>query len=126
MYIYMCVWVCGSEHICMYVCMCVCVCVCVCVCIWSVYVSKEKLDKLGVDFVWFYRLSTLVAVHLHNHLGVRQWPGNWGSIPGQVIPKSQKMALDASLLNAQHYKIEIMGKVEQSRERSRALPYTSV
>ena len=31
-------------------------------------------------------------------------PGDWGSIPGQVIPKTQKMVLDAALLNTYHYK----------------------
>ena len=53
-------------------------------------------------------------------------PGDLGSIPGRVIPKTQKMVLDATLLNTQHYKVSIKGKVEQSRERSSALPYTSV
>ena len=53
-------------------------------------------------------------------------PGDLGSIPGRVIPKTQKMVLNASLLNTQHYKVRIKGKVEQSRERSRALPYTFV
>ena len=53
-------------------------------------------------------------------------PGDLGSIPGRVIPKTQKMILDASLLNTQHYKVRIKGKVEQSRERSCALPYTLV
>ena len=43
-------------------------------------------------------------------------PGGLGSIPGRVIPKTQKMVLDASLLNTQHYKVRIKGKVEQSRE----------
>ena len=43
-------------------------------------------------------------------------PGDLGSIPGRVIPKTQKMVLDASLLNTQHYKVQIKGKVEQSRE----------
>ena len=42
--------------------------------------------------------------------------GDLGSIPGRVIPKTQKMVLDASLLNTQHYKVRIKGKVEQSRE----------
>ena len=32
-----------------------------------------------------------------------------GSIPGQVIPKTQKIVLDATLLNTQHYKVRIMG-----------------
>ena len=53
-------------------------------------------------------------------------PGDRGSIPGRVIPKVKKMALDAALLNTQHYKVRIKGKVEQSREWSTALAYTSV
>ena len=52
--------------------------------------------------------------------------GDLRSIPGQYIPKTQKMVLDASLLNTQQYKVGIKGKVEQSRERSSSLPYTSV
>ena len=51
-------------------------------------------------------------------------PDNQGSIPGWVIPKTQKMVLHISLLNTQHYKVCIKGEVEQSRERSSALPYT--
>ena len=38
----------------------------------------------------------------------------------------KKMVLDAALLSTQHYKVRIKGKVEQSRERSSTLPYTSV
>ena len=53
-------------------------------------------------------------------------PGDLGSIPDRVIPKTQKMVLDAFLLNTQHYKARIKGKVEQSRERSSTLPYTLV
>ena len=53
-------------------------------------------------------------------------PGDRGSILGRVILKTQKMVLDVALLNTQHYKVRIKGKVEQSREWSNALPYTSV
>ena len=53
-------------------------------------------------------------------------PGDQGSIPGRVIPKTLKMVLDTALLNTQYYKVRIKGKVEQSRERSSALSYTSV
>ena len=53
-------------------------------------------------------------------------PGNLGLIPGRVILKTQKNGTDATLLNTQHYKIRIKGKVEQSREISSALPYTLV
>ena len=39
-------------------------------------------------------------------------PGELGSIPGRVIPKTQKMVLYATLLNTQYYKVRIKGKVE--------------
>ena len=32
-------------------------------------------------------------------------PGDLGSIPSQVIPETQKIVLDASLFNTQHYKV---------------------
>ena len=48
--------------------------------------------------------------------------GDLGSIPSRVIPKTLKMVLDTSLLNAQQYKARIKGKVEQSREMSSAHP----
>ena len=53
-------------------------------------------------------------------------PGDLGSVPGRVVPKTLKMVLDTSLLNTQQYKVCIKGKVEQSREWSNALPYTLV
>ena len=53
-------------------------------------------------------------------------PGDLGSISGRVIPKTQKMVLDASLLNTQQYKVGIKGEVEQSREISSALLDTLV
>ena len=52
--------------------------------------------------------------------------GDLGSIPGRVIPQSLKMVLDIFLLNTHKYKVRIKGKVEQSRERSSALLYSSV
>ena len=53
-------------------------------------------------------------------------PGDLGSIPDRVIPKTLKMVLDTSFLNTQQHKVRIKGKVEQFRERSSALLYTSV
>ena len=38
-------------------------------------------------------------------------PGDRDSYPGRVIPKTQKIVLDATLLSAQHYKLRIKGKV---------------
>ena len=46
--------------------------------------------------------------------------------PGRVIPKTLKKVHDTFLFNTQHYKVWIKGKVEPSREMSRAFPYTSV
>ena len=52
-------------------------------------------------------------------------PGDLGSIPVRVIPKTKKMILDASLLNTHHYKVRIKGS-EQSWGRNNAFPYTLV
>ena len=49
-----------------------------------------------------------------------------GSIPGRIIPKTQKMVLDTPLLNTSHYKVRIKGKVEESRERCSAFSNTPV
>ena len=40
--------------------------------------------------------------------------GDWGSIPCRVIPKTQKMILDAALLNSQHLydRALSMGQIE--------------
>ena len=76
---------------------------------------SERIQKICAP----YNIGLAVRVFANG-------PGDLGSIPGRVIPKTQKMVLDASLLNTQHYKVRIKGKVEQSRERSRALPYTLV
>ena len=65
-----------------------CVCVCVCVCV----------GLVGRVFT--------------------NGPGDLGSIPGHVIPKTLKMVLDTPLLNIQQYKVRIKGKMEQSSERS--------
>ena len=70
--------------------------------------------------MYMYRLIGLVGRVFANGLG------DMGSVPGCIIPKTFKMVLDTSLLNTQQYKVRIKGKIEQSRERSSTLPYTSV
>ena len=70
-----------------------------------------------------------VSVNRDIGLAVRVFangPGDLGSIPGRVIPKTLKMVLDTTLFNTQHYKVRFKGKVEQSWEWSSALPYTLV
>ena len=67
-----------------------------------------------------HRLIGIVGRVFSNGLGDR------GSSPGWVIPKTQRMVLDVTLLNTRHYKVQIKSKVEQSREWSCIPPYTSV
>ena len=84
-----------------------------------------KIQKLPFDLVTsvdkdLLHVNSYIYIYIHTHgLAVRVFAngsGDLGSIPGRVIPKTQKMVLDASLLNTQHYKVRIKGKVEQSRE----------
>ena len=83
------------------------------------------------DFSFSFETFHIILLNVVQDIGMMirvfaNGPGNLGSIPDRVTPKTQKMVLDASLFNTQRYKVEIKGKVEQSRKRSSALPYTSV
>ena len=66
---------------------------------------KKKNGKKLFNF-FKNRLIGLVGKLFANGLG------DLGSIPGRVIPKTLKMVLDTSLLNAQQCKVHIKGKVE--------------
>ena len=84
-------------------------------------------NKLATSFVTCCKLNN----NNNNNIGLvgrvfANGPGDLGPIPGHVIPKFLKMVPDTSLLNTQQYKVRIKVKVEQSRERSSALPYTAV
>ena len=75
--------------------------------------------------LWLLVFWNLTRVRISGQ-SVRQCPGDLGSIPGRVIPKTIKIVLDTSLLYTQQYKVRIEGKVGQSKERSSALPNASV
>ena len=51
-------------------------------------------------------------------------PGDLGSVPGRVIPKTQKMVLDASLLYTHHFKVQIKGKVDHPEKGVAPCPTT--
>ena len=82
---------------------------------------------INLIFLYHYELLLLCnqAIGLMSRVFMNG-PGDWGSIPGWVIPKIQKMVLNATLLNTQHYKVSIKGKVEQSREWRSTLSYSLV
>ena len=87
-------------------------------------------DNLILDNSILVQLGTSLNVayssKLHNSSNKRYFmrlvgrvltndPGDLGSIPGRVIPKTKKkMGLDTFLLNTQQYKVRIKGKGEQS------------
>ena len=58
--------------------------------------------------IWVKSGSFLYGIGLMSRV-FANGPGDQGSIPGQVIPETQKMVLDAALLNTQHYKVRIKG-----------------
>ena len=80
--------------------------------IWKIYIY--------IFYIQTFRLTGLVGRVLNNG------PGDLDSVPGRFIPKTSKMILDASCLDTQQYEARIKSKVEQSWERSRAIPYTSL
>ena len=80
----------------------------------------KKLLPMSSGTPWIYQLIGLVGRVFANG------PGDLCSVLGCVIPKTLKMVLNTSLLSTQQYKVHIKGRVELSRERSSALPYTSV
>ena len=65
---------------------------------------------------WVYKKILLHRSMLYEWFCFVDVSQDLGSIPGRIIPKTLKMALDTSLLNTQQYKVCIKGKVEQSKE----------
>ena len=54
----------------------------------------------------------LIYIYIYIYLcAFANGPGDLGSIPGRVIPKTLKIVLDTSLLNTQQYNVLIEGKV---------------
>ena len=51
---------------------------------------------------------------------------DWGHSQVESYQRLKNMVLDTSLINTQHYKVGIRGRVEQSKDRSNTLSYTSV
>ena len=111
---------------------------------WSTRLRLVRYQDLHHNFQMV--IVTIKSSHLTKHLQImRQFykvilfsraiglmsrvfangPGD-SSIPGRVIPKTQKMVIDAALLNTQYYEVRIMGKVEQSSEWSSTVLYKSV
>ena len=136
-------------------CVCVCLHICVCeytyTYVWlyvHVYVSifthppppqagynrgsifKQSLRSFEFRVYIYIYIYIYMSLYIYIYIYMRRVFANGledcGSIPGWVIPMTQKIVLDSTLLNSQHYKVGIKGKVVQSREWSSILAYTSV
>ena len=79
----------------------------------------EEVRKFGTPFLCEQFFSKIKFGPAGSVLA--SGPGDLGSIPDRVIPKTLKMVLDTFLLITQQYKVRIKDKVEQSREKSSAL-----
>ena len=74
-----------------------------------------------VNTYWYFHILYIGLMSWVFLNGLRDW------VQSKVESyQTQKMVLDPALLNTQHYKVRIKGKVEQSREWSSILFYTSV
>ena len=74
-------------------------------------VSQVEGGEVLCFQIWYLYLSYLFywSIGLMSRV-FANGPEDWGSIPGQVIPKTQKMILDTFLLNTQHFKVRIKSK----------------
>ena len=68
----------------------------------------------------------LLSAHWSSGYSVRQWHCRSGFNLRSSHTKDSKMALDASLLITQHYKVRIKGKVEQSMEKNNSPPLNTL
>ena len=92
--------------------------------IWSIFYETSLVQ----DFILGHNIYILLATIVKDDQKapvLTNGPGDLGSIPGCVIPKTLEMVLDTPCFT-QQYKVRIKGKVELSSDRSSALPYTSV
>ena len=69
--------------------------------------SYNAFSLLQTHLIWSWQPYTVIY---NQDIDLMSWVftnglGDWGSIPGWVIPKSQKMVHNASWLNPQHYKV---------------------
>ena len=87
---------------------------CVCVYIWSIKItlifSKAYFKYKSKDYDFIILLIIYILAEcspMVRETGVQS---------GGVMLKTQKMVLDVTLLNTQHYKVRIKGEVGQFRE----------
>ena len=89
---------------------------------WDLYTTGQLVDglqkkKKKKKEYWFLLngneiMSSFLGREFYRSILYMYSPEDRGSIPDRGVLKTQKMVLDAALLNSQHYKVWIKGKVE--------------
>ena len=92
---------------------------------WLIWAMLNRIIYVVSNILKFLSVLTFSCWPAY-WLSGRVWPGRLGFNLRSSHTKDSKMVLDTSLLNTQFYMVRIMGKVEESRESSSALPNTSV
>ena len=85
---------------------------------------KRQTDKISHQKTWTWlrkkickrKIESLLIATRNRSIDIMvrvfaNGPGDRGSIPDRVKPKTQKMILDTALLSTQNYKVMIKGKV---------------
>ena len=126
-YILIYIYICFTYiYVCAHVCACVRFTFFMCLCshrfFWKtlIYISRYHISFITCTF--YSKLNSILIPYGPAVRVFANGPGDLGSIPGRVIPKTLKMVLDTTLLNTQHYKVRFKGKVEQFWEWSSASP----
>ena len=79
--------------------------------IYLIYIYKEDLALNNLQWLICHKAQQSQIIYLIGFVGkvFANGPGDWGLIPGRVIPKTLKVVLDTSLLNTRQYKVHIVG-----------------
>ena len=84
--------------------------------VFSIFAAKQKSETKTYANSQIFQMIIIIGLkyRLIGRVGrvLANDPGDLGSIPSRILPKTFKMVLDTSLLNTQQYKVRIKGKVE--------------
>ena len=73
---------------------------------WNLEKKVLSMIRTRVAVPIFYdgnHYTTNIYIYIYIYI----YSGDWGSIPGRIIPKTQKIIFDAALVISQHYKVRI-------------------
>ena len=75
--------------------------------------NREEKEERQRNLFWQHANVIMMIIRVSGRMSNVFANGDLGSVPGQVILKTQKMVLDAALIHIQYYKVRVKGKLEQ-------------